>query len=74
MDNESLFETLERFKDLVRQCPHHNLPEWTKIQIYYQGLNQSTHQLIDSIVRGSLRSKNPGAVKQLIEEIAINNY
>ena len=28
MEGESLYETWERFKELLRKCPHHGIPHW----------------------------------------------
>ena len=37
--SESLYEAWERFKDLQRQCPHHEIPPWLLIQTFYNGLS-----------------------------------
>ena len=33
--NEGLVRAYIRFKDLLNQCPHHNLPEWYLLHIFY---------------------------------------
>ena len=38
-DDESLFEVLERFKDLQRQYPSHLIPTWDLVQSFYKGIN-----------------------------------
>ena len=38
---ESLYEAWERFKDLLRKCPHHGMPKWLISQTFYNGLNAS---------------------------------
>ena len=35
---ESLYEAWERYKDLLRKCPHHGLPVWLQVQTFYNGL------------------------------------
>ena len=37
-DMESLYEAYERFKDLLRKCPHHGLSDQQKIRTFYNGL------------------------------------
>src|SRR5215470_7224122 len=32
MESESLYEAWERYKDLLRHCPHHGLPTWLQVQ------------------------------------------
>ncbi|MBN8152395.1 retrotransposon gag domain-containing protein, partial [Vibrio vulnificus] len=31
-DSEPLCDTWERFKELLRRCPHHGLPTWLQVQ------------------------------------------
>ena len=71
---ESLFETWERFKDLLRKCPQHEFLEWIIIHTFYNGLKPSTKQLLDATTRGILESKIPEEAGQLIEEMAMNSY
>nr|XP_027124403.1 uncharacterized protein LOC113741122 [Coffea arabica] len=54
MEGESLYETWERFRDLLRKCPHHGLPEWLIIQTFYNGLSFSTKTMIDAAAGGAL--------------------
>ena len=39
MENESLYDAWERFKDLLRKCPYHGIPPWVQIQTFYNGLH-----------------------------------
>ncbi|XP_039118011.1 uncharacterized protein LOC120253862 [Dioscorea cayenensis subsp. rotundata] len=71
-DSETLFEAHERFKDLLRQCPHHGFASWIIVQILFNGLNYQTRQLIDAAEGGSLSSKYPEDAEQLIESMASN--
>ena len=74
IDGESLYDTWERFKDLLRKCPHHGLPSWLQVQTFYNGLNIVTKQTIDAAAGGTLNSKTPEGAQALIEEMAMNNY
>ncbi|KAK5785445.1 hypothetical protein PVK06_040032 [Gossypium arboreum] len=42
MDLETLYDAWERYKDLLRRCPHHGLPLWLQVQTFHNGLNPST--------------------------------
>ncbi|KAH7668837.1 S-adenosyl-L-methionine-dependent methyltransferase protein [Dioscorea alata] len=59
MELESLFETWDRFKELLRKCQQHGFPEWMIIQTFYNGLNPSTKQLLDAAAGGTLGNKTP---------------
>src|SRR5436190_14882718 len=41
MDHESLYEAWERFKELLRKCPHHEVPKWLQLQTFYLEFNQT---------------------------------
>ncbi|XP_039131853.1 uncharacterized protein LOC120268590 [Dioscorea cayenensis subsp. rotundata] len=71
-DSETLFEAHERFKDLLRKCPHHGFSSWMRIQTLCNGLNYATRQLIDAAAGGSLSSKTPENAEILIKNMASN--
>jgi len=37
-EDESLYKAWERFKDLLRLCPHHGLQKWMVGQTFYNGV------------------------------------
>ena len=57
LDQESLYEAWERFKELLRKCPHHGLPLWSQIQTFYNRLSGATRNNIDAAAEGVLLSK-----------------
>ena len=73
-DQESLYEAWERFKALQRQCPHHGIQDWMLIQIFYNGLKPDIRFSIDTAAGGTIMSKTPSAIKELIEKLALNHY
>ena len=50
-DQESLYETWERFKDLLRKCPHHGLPMWMQMQPFYNSFHPNTQTMVDAANR-----------------------
>ncbi|KAK8957227.1 hypothetical protein KSP39_PZI000978 [Platanthera zijinensis] len=74
LDSETLYDTWERFKELLRRCPHHAIPDWLQIQTFYNGLNSQTRQHIDAAAGGTLNNKTPAAAQELIEGMALNTY
>ncbi|KAF7839018.1 uncharacterized protein G2W53_007500 [Senna tora] len=57
LDNESLYEAWERFKELLRKCPHHGLPKWLQVKTFYNGLSFEIRTSIDAAAGGALMSK-----------------
>ena len=59
MELETLYDTWEKFKDLMKICPHHGLPTWLQVQTFYNGLNHATKQMINAVVGGTLNNRTP---------------
>ncbi|KAG8486099.1 hypothetical protein CXB51_019413 [Gossypium anomalum] len=74
MDLETLYDAWERYKDLLRRCPHHGLPLWLQVQTFYNSVNPSTRQMIDGTAGGTINNKTPEEASKFIEEISLNNY
>ena len=54
-DGESLYKTWERFKGLLRECPHHGLAIWQQVSTFYIGLLPHTRQNTRLELRGTPR-------------------
>nr|GEY95141.1 hypothetical protein [Tanacetum cinerariifolium] len=46
--NETFNEAWERFKDLLRQCPHHGFSELHQLDTFYNALNPNDQDVLDS--------------------------
>ena len=57
-EGESFYEAWERFKDLLRKCPHHSFTKWMQVHHFYYGLSRPTRTLIDAFVGGAIMGKN----------------
>ncbi|GJX63411.1 VIER F-box protein 2 [Tanacetum coccineum] len=53
--DESLYDALNRFKDLLRRVPHHGLDLWFQVQIFYDHVDYATQMAIDYATGGRLR-------------------
>ena len=71
---ESLYEAWERYKELLRRCPHHGLPQWMQINTFYNGLGHQTRSSIDAASGGAFMAKNYDDDYDLLETMAANNY
>ncbi|KAF7823776.1 uncharacterized protein G2W53_021920 [Senna tora] len=74
LDNESLYEAWERFKELLRKCRHHGLPKWLHVQTFYNGLSSEIIMSIDAAAGGALMSKPVDATYTLLETMSSNNH
>ena len=72
-EGETFYEAWERFKDLLRKCPHPSFTKWMQVHHFYNGLSAPTRTLIDALVGGAIMGKNEEEAYQILENIALNN-
>nr|GEY42572.1 hypothetical protein [Tanacetum cinerariifolium] len=65
--NETFNEAWERFKDLLRQCPHHGFSELHRLDTFYNALNPNDQDALDSASRGNFLDKIPRECLSIIE-------
>ena len=73
LDGKSFYEAWERYKDLLRKCPNHNLHKWIQVHHFYNGLSVPTRTLIDPSMGGAILGKNEVETYHILENIALNN-
>ncbi|XP_062099705.1 uncharacterized protein LOC133805537 [Humulus lupulus] len=73
-EGESLYDAWERFKDLIRKCPHHGIEKWMLVHNFYNGLCGTTRTIIDAAAGGAFMSKSANEAYELLKEMATNNY
>nr|GEZ63415.1 reverse transcriptase domain-containing protein [Tanacetum cinerariifolium] len=57
--DESFSEALDRFKDLLRACPHHGFSELHQLDTFYNALNSKDQDSLNSAVGGNFLDKMP---------------
>nr|GFB10245.1 reverse transcriptase domain-containing protein [Tanacetum cinerariifolium] len=65
--NETFNEAWERFKDLLRQCPHHGFSELHQLDNFYNALNPNDQDALDSAAGGNFLDKIPRECLSIIE-------
>ncbi|GJV47352.1 reverse transcriptase domain-containing protein [Tanacetum coccineum] len=65
--NETFNEAWERFKEFIRQCPHHGLSELHQLDMFYNSLNTNDQDALDSAVGGNFLDKIPRDGLAIIE-------
>ncbi|GJY92771.1 reverse transcriptase domain-containing protein [Tanacetum coccineum] len=64
---EMFIEAWDRFKDLLRACPHHGFTELHQLDTFYNGLNPSDQDSLNSAVGGNLLERSTQDVLKIIE-------
>nr|GEZ16352.1 reverse transcriptase domain-containing protein [Tanacetum cinerariifolium] len=65
--NETFNEACERFKDLLRQCPHHGFSELHQLDTFYNALNSNDQDALDSAAGGNFLDKIPREFCRLLK-------
>ncbi|GJT30340.1 reverse transcriptase domain-containing protein [Tanacetum coccineum] len=64
---ETFSEAWERFKEMLRACPHHGFTELTQIDTFYNGLNDNDKDSLNAAAGGNLLSKTTREALNIIE-------
>ncbi|XP_061370538.1 uncharacterized protein LOC133313218, partial [Gastrolobium bilobum] len=73
-ESESIYESRERFKTLLRKCPQHGIEVWNQAAIFLQGLTTNTRTLVNAMAGGSLTTKTPQEALDIFESLASQEF
>ncbi|GKB09768.1 reverse transcriptase domain-containing protein [Tanacetum coccineum] len=65
--DESFSEAWDRFKDLLRACPHHGFSELHQLDTFYNALNSNYQDSLNSAAGGNFLDKMPRDCLAIIE-------
>nr|GEV08420.1 hypothetical protein [Tanacetum cinerariifolium] len=65
--DETFGEAWERFKEMLRACPHHGFTELTQIDTLYNGLNENDQDSLNAATGRNLLSKTNREALHIIE-------
>ncbi|GKC68163.1 reverse transcriptase domain-containing protein, partial [Tanacetum coccineum] len=65
--DETFSEAWDRFKDLLRKCPHHGFLELHQINTFYNALTQSDQDSLNAAAGGNLLNRTPRDALTIIE-------
>nr|GEX48231.1 hypothetical protein [Tanacetum cinerariifolium] len=65
--DESFSEAWDRFKDLLRACPHHGFLELHQLDTFYNALNSKDQDSLNSVDGGNFLDKMPRDCLSIIE-------
>nr|GEU95216.1 hypothetical protein [Tanacetum cinerariifolium] len=65
--DESFHEAWERYKDILRACPHYGFTELHQLDTFYNALNPADQDSLNAAVGGNLLEKSPPDALTIIE-------
>lgn len=66
--DEPICRSWIRFKDLIRQVPHHGIEIWLLVQIFYHNVSQNDHNGINNSIKGKIANLSAEEGWNRIEE------
>ncbi|XP_058216943.1 uncharacterized protein LOC131327831 [Rhododendron vialii] len=69
-ENEQFYEACERYGDIIRKCPHHDVPKWQLVQSFYSGLLLPHRVMVDASCGGFVMVKSEQEAWQLFETMS----
>ncbi|CAM8959462.1 unnamed protein product [Rhodiola kirilowii] len=70
IDGETMYDAWERYKELMRMCPHHNLELLQIMDTFYQGVDQGMRTLINQTAGGGLTGVPLDETYAIVEKAA----
>ena len=67
-------EAWERYKEILRKCPHHGMPDWMVITGFYNGFGAQSRPMLDAAAGGALWAKSYTEAYNLIETMDANEH
>nr|GEY06792.1 reverse transcriptase domain-containing protein [Tanacetum cinerariifolium] len=65
--DESFHEAWDRYKDLLRTCPHHGFTEFHQLDTFYNALNPTNQDSLNAAAGGNLLERRTQYVLTIIE-------
>nr|GFA07239.1 reverse transcriptase domain-containing protein [Tanacetum cinerariifolium] len=65
--DESFLEAWDRYKDLLRACPHHDFTKLHQLDTFYNALNPADQDSLNSVAGGNLLERRTQDVLTIIE-------
>nr|GEU44099.1 retrotransposon protein, putative, Ty1-copia subclass [Tanacetum cinerariifolium] len=65
--DESFHEAWDRYKDLLRGCPHHGFTEFHQLDTFYNALNPADQDSLNAVVGGNLLERSTQDVLTIIK-------
>ncbi|GJR37873.1 retrovirus-related pol polyprotein from transposon 297 family protein [Tanacetum coccineum] len=67
---EQFHEAFNRLKELLRTCPHHDIPKWELVKVFYDGLDYQNQQFVMATSGGTFFSRPMEEEWELFEKLS----
>ncbi|KAJ9541977.1 hypothetical protein OSB04_028483 [Centaurea solstitialis] len=72
-EDEAVPDAWERYKELLRKCPHHGIPYCIQLETFYNGLTPTAKGMIDATAGGAFTGITYNEGFKILEKISNNS-
>ena len=66
--DESVSDAWERFKELLRKCPHHGIPHCIQLETFYNALSSTDKGMLDATAGGAFTNRTYNDAYDILEK------
>ncbi|KAL4369398.1 hypothetical protein GQ457_05G021550 [Hibiscus cannabinus] len=74
IDDESMYEAWDRYKELFWKLLMHRFNEWTKVIMFYNRVNAPNRMMLDTSANGTVLDKSAEEAIEILDRLANNDY
>ncbi|KAI3510726.1 hypothetical protein L1887_17859 [Cichorium endivia] len=67
---EAFHEAWDRLKELMRLCPHHDIPKWQLVKVFFDGASETNQAMINASSSGTIMMQDPEEAWQFLEQLS----
>ncbi|KAI3691119.1 hypothetical protein L2E82_49337 [Cichorium intybus] len=67
---EAFHEAFDRLKELLRSCPHHEIPRWQLVKLFFKGVSETHQAMINASSSGTFMWQDPEEACQFLEQLS----
>ncbi|KAI3739578.1 hypothetical protein L2E82_29987 [Cichorium intybus] len=70
---EAFHEAFDRLKELLRSCPHHEVPKWQLVKLFFKGVNETHQVMINASSSGTFMWQEPDDAWRFLEQLSLGS-
>ncbi|KAI3723972.1 hypothetical protein L2E82_35736 [Cichorium intybus] len=67
---EAFYEAWDRLKELMRSCPHHDIPKWQLVKLFFEGASETNQAMINASSSDTIMMQDPKEAWQFLEQLS----
>ncbi|KAI3518275.1 hypothetical protein L1887_06813 [Cichorium endivia] len=70
---EAFHEAFDRLKELLRSCPHHEVPKWQLVKLFFEGVSETHQAMIKASSSGTFMWQEPEDAWRFLEQLSLGS-